>query len=298
MPISECYSSCLPSRLSQDCCPDSLPFRLNLVKAIQSGDNRATGRRSSRALRNVLVVSQVAICVVLLIGAGLLIRTFMNLRGVELGFNPNQVLTAQMALSGGQYEGATQVLNFYDQGLLQIGGLPGVATAAICNNLPVERGLNLPIHVPPQQGGASVTSIDWRYVTPNYFEVLHIPLVKGRQIISSDSGLSAAVALVNEQFKRQFFPDQEVIGQTIRMYDKVPLELRDRARQIVGVVADVKGRGLSSPAVSTMHVPVAQLPAGLMKMIHQGQVNWLIRTENGGPGIAAIRQTLQKLDPL
>ena len=269
--------------------------RLHLREALYEGAPQPGAGRHSSRLHRVLVISEVALCVVLLVGAGLLIRTFAELRSVELGFDPRHVLTAQMSLQGTDYEQPEKVATFYEQALARIRQLPGVEAAAVANNLPVERGLNLPIRTPGTLGEGDLISIDWRYMTPEYFQVMRTRLLQGRYLEDTDATEAPAVALVNQEFVRRFFPDQSALGKLIEMAPGI----EDRPRQIVGVLGDVKTRGLGEPPRPTMYVPVRQMPQLLAQISHGFfQVTWVVRTRARGGGlIPAMEEVVRSVDP-
>ena len=271
--------------------------RVDIWGELQSAGGRTASGGRAR-LRDALVISEVALCTVLLIGAGLLVRTYVNLRNVELGFDPEGVVAARMRLQGAGYESAREVAAFFDESLARLRELPGVDSAAAVSNLPVERGLNLPIRIPHGLDAGEITSVDWRYASPEYFEVMSIPLLRGRYLGVRDAAGSPPVAVVNREFARRFFGDDDPIGVHVELH-RFSDEVDDAPRQIVGVVGDVKTRGLAGPARPTMFVPVGQLPDGLLRVVHGFfQPNWVIRSRPGAEISPAAREVLSSLDPL
>jgi putative ABC transport system permease protein len=212
-------------------------------------------------LRRACAGAEIALAVVLLVGAGLLLRTLSNLVSTELGFNPRGVLVGRMSLQGAI--DAPQLETLLRQGLDRTRQIPGVTAASVSNAVPVERGLNLPI-APPS--GARITqprSVDWRYVTPEYFSVFDIRRLAGRVFDEADRAGGNPVAIVNEAFARGFFGRTNVVGETISLMQG----LQDPPRQIVGVVADVKARSGSGwtrglTALGAGVAPMMLMPAG------------------------------------
>jgi len=268
--------------------------KLDLRDALQQAAGRVSAGRRSALLRRALVASEVALCIALLAGAGLLIRTFVNLRNVELGFHPEGVVTAGMNLEGEAYREPRNVTAFFAQALDRIRSLPGIEAAAAVNSIPVDRGWNLPIMIPHGASKGELTSVDWCFTTLEYLEVLRIPLLRGRRIEETDTLGSAPVAVVNQQFVRHFFGDDDPLGSYVQLHKFTP-DLDDPPRQIVGVIGDVKTRGLASGARPTMFVPRPQVPASLLTL---GSVNWIVRTNTeSGQMAGAMQEVIRSLDP-
>jgi len=259
---------------------------------------QTTASRHQQWCRRAFVLIQVAAATLLLIGAGLFLRTLTTAARVELGFDPDRVVLAQMSLQGMSSSFAA----LYERTLDRLSQLPDVEGAAVGNNVPVERGLNLP--VVPTGRIQEMRTVDWRYVTPDYFRALGIALRTGRMFELSDQMLTARVAIVNEAFASAYFGDPlNALGQTVSL---VPA-LDDLPRQIVGVVADVRtragtgwtrGHALAAPAAPTLYVPVAQVPEQLAAMAHGPfPVNWIVKTRSAAAEIAALEEILRSEMP-
>ena len=157
----------------------------DVVQAFKDDGTRSTASRRSGWLRRGLVVGEIALCMLLLIGSGLLIKTFMKLRAVDPGFDIHNVLTARMSLLGDRYATSADVNRLYDLGLERIRRIPGVQAAAVVNGVPIERGLNLNFdYLDTPEVEAELT--DWRYATTDYFEAMGIEILKGRGFQESD----------------------------------------------------------------------------------------------------------------
>ena len=276
--------------------PGLLAVRSEPGDALHGGGSRGVTTARASWMRRSLVVAQVALCTVLLAAAGVFLRTFVGLSTSDLGFDPANVLTARASLQGPAYQSGDAVSALYGRTLAELARLPGVEAAAVANNLPVERGLQLPLPLRPdnlmEPAGA-----DWRYVAGDYIEVLRIPLVAGRAFAETDHRAAATpVALVNEAFARRFGGGRTVIGTRLQM---TAIEVDDQVREIVGILGDVRTRGVSATR-PTVFVPVEQVPDDLLAVAHgYFQVNWALRTRDGGTGlIQSVDRVIRGADPL
>jgi putative ABC transport system permease protein len=255
-------------------------------------------------LRRALVGAEVALAVVLLVGAGLLARSVGNLFSTELGFRPQSVAVGRMSLQGSVEDGR-ELESLLDRGLASIRGVRGVVTVAASNGVPVERPINVAMDPP---AGAQVTeprAIDWRYVTADYFTVFDIPLVAGRSFDSRDRAGASPVAIVNSALARAYFGRVNVIGETISMAPA----FSDPPRLIIGVVGDVKARSysgwtqgsaaLGSPTAPMVFVPAGQASVTLIGATHRSfPMTWAIASQRPlGELEADLRQTIRTVDP-
>jgi putative ABC transport system permease protein len=268
---------------------------------------RTTAGPRTALLRRTLAVAEVALAVVLLVGAGLLMRSFTNLTRVDLGFSPDGVVIGRMSLQGSTAENATARQTLIEQGLMRIANLPGVTAVAVSNNVPVESGLNLALQPPPGALIDQGRSVDWRYVTADYFSLFRIPTRAGRTFTDGDRQSGQPVAVVNEAFARAYFGRVNVIGRTIQLAPGV----NDVPREIVGVVADVKARSnsgfvrtlalgaLGGATAPVIYVPAAQAPDAAIQIANRFfDMKWIIRTS--GPSGAlegGVREAIRALDP-
>ncbi len=270
--------------------------RIDISKSLRQDDARSAGD-SSPWPRRLLVAGEAALCVVLLVGAALFIQSLANLLSVDLGFDPRRIMTAQMSLRGTQYQEAQRLKVLFERGLEEIRRLPQVEGAAVCNNLPVERGLNLPIRHPadPERGAVAV---DWRYVSPGYFELLSIPLRQGRLLSESDRANTQPAAVINQAFADRYFAQGQVLGQQLQLAMPAPFASLDL--RIVGVVGNVKSRGLAGPPQATLYMPMSQVPDRYFQVAHSFfQANWLIKSRQGAAApIGPMREILRSIDPL
>ena len=270
--------------------------RLDPIEALQSGSRRLASGRDSAALRRVMVFAEVALCMVLLVTSGLLVQCLASLQRVDLGFDPGNVVTAEVSMNDERYRSNATANAFYDRVLEQISRAPGVESASVITNIPIDRGLNLPIRPPVPFKGQSVVSVDWRYVSDGYFKTLRVPLREGRDFGASDQTASAPVAIVNEAFVERYFPEGRAIGFTVELAAVVGIT---DPRQIVGVVANTQQQGLTSPPPPTVYVPVRQVPDRLFSVVHGFfPVSWVVRTRGASTGAAdALGAALRDADP-
>lgn len=233
--------------------------RLSLNEVLKDGGRRTTESAATRRGRSLLVITELALAVMLVTGAGLLIKSLWRLKQVDLGINPERVLTVGFALRGQRYQDETSARSFDEQLIDQTKSLPGVQAVAISNSLPPEdpdfssvftiEGRSTPKDVPQ--------IAYFTRVTPDYFKVLSIPLRAGRQFTGADLPGAPAVALVNETFQRRFFPGEDPVGKRINTGS----EREPYWNQIVGVVGDVKYNGIADDVQPAIYQAAAQQPS-------------------------------------
>jgi predicted permease len=266
--------------------------RYDLVEAFKTDGTRTTSGHRANWLRRGLVVAEVAMCTLLLVAAGLLIQTFITLRGVDVGFDPTDVLTARMSLRGERYSTNGAVNQLFDRGLDRLRRVPGVRSASVVSGIPIEYGLNLNfdrLETPEREFHLT----DWRYVTSSYFETLGIRVVRGRALRETDTRGAPKVAVVSEQFVRQYYPDTNPIGRQIQIFTT------DGPLEIVGVAKDLREAGLSGRLPAVMYVPVAQAGDAAIRTSHSYfQVSWVVRASGVSPELRQrIREALRTVDP-
>jgi putative ABC transport system permease protein len=268
--------------------------RPDLNDALKEGERGSTGRR--HVVRDVLVVSEVALALVLLVGAGLMIRSVWSLQQVALGFDPANLLTMQISLTGGS-EDAQRMLNFVEQVERQLGTVPGVSSAAITAGLPFAGAPENSIYTDRDQlgqpGGEKMAVM---YVTtPNYQQTMGLRLLRGRFLSEQDRADSVPVAVVDEAFVEKCFGGEDPIGK--RLYDgdlEKVIEI-----EIVGVVGHVKHYGITGdvPVEPQYYVPIAQVPAQAMPFVARN-LGLLMRTGGDTEAVAAAARTqVRSIDP-
>jgi putative ABC transport system permease protein len=233
--------------------------RPDIVQAL-SGGRRAVTRQGM--LRGGLVISTVAISVVLLIAAGLMIRSLLRLQDVDPGFQTASVLTTRLALPGSKYGGdgtGAKLASFWRDAIQRMEDIPGVSAAAVTSELPLS-GLNNPSPRVATTPDARSHLLYLRSVSPGYCDLMNIPLMMGRRFNDSDRKNSPRVVLINEEFQKDAFGDQNSVGQTLTFNFQERLEKQDYQAVIVGVVGSVRHTSLASAPFREAYLPFEQSP--------------------------------------
>jgi predicted permease len=266
--------------------------RPNLGAAFRDDGSRTTFGRRSGWLRRGLVVAEVGLCMLLLVGSGLLLRTFLSLRAVEPGFDASDLVVARMSLHGDRYAKAADVNRLYDLGLERLRRIPGVESVAVVNSIPLEFGLNLNVDF-LETPEVETMLTDWRYATADYFKTMGIAMKEGRAFDAGDHAGAPRVAVVSAEFAKRFYKKGSPIGRRIKVF------AADGALEIVGVAGDLRESGLTGPLPAVMYVPVAQTHDAAVRTSHQYfQVSWIVRSSGRSPEQAhRIAEELRALDP-
>jgi predicted permease len=238
--------------------------RVDLNDALKSSSRSvASGGR----LRGVMIVSEVALAMILLTGAGLLMRSFLRLEGVDPGFQPQNLLTMRIGLASARYPQRAQQAAFYDRVMERVAAIPGVRDAAVANALPMSRAIGYFFNI---EGRAALESTKaptfWLHsISQSYFQTLAIPIHRGRAFTSADTAASQPVAIINETMARRFWPNEDPIGRRV-IYARESIVL-----EIVGIAADVKIGGLGDNGPNNeVYVPYRQRPFLTMSLITRG----------------------------
>ncbi len=272
--------------------------RPDLNTTLKESSNRSgTGFRQSKG-RSLLVISEVSLALVLLIGAALLIRTYIALRGVNPGFDPHHVITMQMSLTGEKYQKTAGVALLVRNARERLNAIPGVEASASSCCIPLQGGFGLPFNIVGRPTGKSpyTGGGGWMSVSPGYFSVFKIPLIQGRDFNTQDTTGAAGVVTINEAMAKQYWPKGSPIGQQIIIGKGVGPEFEEPARQIIGVVGDTHDGGLNHDPRPLMIIPQAQVPDGMTALnANIGPIAWLVRT-HGDPHqyISAITEQLRQ----
>jgi len=236
----------------------------DLNHALKQGLGRGGSDSGGQRVRASLVVAEVALSLVLLSGAGLMIRSLWLLRSVDAGFDARDVLTATLAIPENRYALPSQQNGFYEQVLEGVRALPGVEVAGAVADLPLTGGSTQPIAI---EGRAQVPmseqpEVAVREITPDYLKTMRIPVLSGRDVDASDVAERPGVVLVSESLARRFWPGESPVGKRL-----ILTFYPDKVREVVGVVGDVKQRGLDvAEPVSTLYAPLAQQPRPYMAL--------------------------------
>jgi predicted permease len=272
--------------------------RVNLrATLVEAGSPSIAGAARSWP-RRALVVVEVALGVVLLVGAGLLIRTLDGLVNLRPGFDASHVMTATLSLQDARYQSAESVNRFFDETLARMHAVDGVEQAAAALTLPYERALNIGSRWAGAQPGADrIPIMNLTYVTPDYFATLRIPVLRGRVISAADASNTAPIVVVNQAFVARNSADQDPIGRQVIVSGVT--------RTIVGIVGDIQqkaGWGNFGPvaAVPASYIPVAQTNTAFLKMVHAWFApSWFVRLRGSREGIVAdMQHAVEAVDPL
>ncbi len=240
--------------------------RVEVHASLKEGGRTAVGG-GHHGLRHALVVGEVAVALVLLVGAGLLVRSFVRLMQVDLGFSPERVVALQVFVYGDKYPSNRERFQFFEEALQRLSALPGVEAAGAASYLPfVEAQIEMKTRLAvegwpaPQAGEEPLANVT--IATPGYFRTMGIPLLRGRLFEELDNLDSARVVLINETLARRYWPNQDPTGRRITLSYGGP-----GAREIVGVVGDVRQRGLLGEPVPEVFLPLRQAPFGSMTLL-------------------------------
>jgi putative ABC transport system permease protein len=250
-----CAMLCLATSVAFGLAPAAFALRVSPASVFKQASGRTT-TGSHRWLRNGLVVGEVALTVVLLVGAGLLTRTFLSLRQVSAGFRADDILTGQVTLPRKKYDADEAARRFFQPALREVTSVPGVRRAAWTSALPMRSwGINGDFSVITQAVRPSESPLaHFSTVSPEYFQTLGIPLLSGRPFTEQDGPTSEPVAIINQELQRRYFGQSNPIGQKI-VVNPSPLT-------IVGVVADIRQAGLATKPDPQIYRPYVQGPAG------------------------------------
>jgi putative ABC transport system permease protein len=263
--------------------------RFDLSEPLKESGKSVVGGTGARRMRGAFVVAQVALALVLLVGAGLLMKSLSRLQSVEPGFDPNNLLTMRVNLPARKYDTDPKIINFFKQAAEQMRNIPGVESVGAINTLPFDgphSGTSLQIEGQPKRPAGQELSTGVVVTDASYFQTMHIPLKRGRLYTSQEALEMRHVVVVNEAFAREIFPGQDAIGQrvTINMKDD------NQPSEIIGIVGDNKSKSLDSEVEPMAFWPHAEL-------VYPG-MTFTIRTHGDSAGTAAAaRNVIHQLDP-
>jgi putative ABC transport system permease protein len=267
--------------------------RSDLDSILKTSARGTTGSRSRARWRDGLVVCEIACCVVLLAGSGLLIRSFSKLERVNPGFRLDHILTMQIALPETRYSGEKIAL-FYQQLLDRLHALSGVEYAGIARNLPLsgtDASLNFVVENRPVESSSEQPRAKYRAASADYFSALGIPLIRGRYFEQTDGEKTPGVVIINSTMAGRFWPGEDPIGKRMKAgFDG------SQWCTIVGIVGDVKHTGLDASTNAEMYYQFRQIPPELMSFV-EGTMTLVLRTQvEPSSMVTAVRSEVQKLD--
>ena len=260
--------------------------KADLNSVLRDEGRGSTGGRRAASSQNLLVVAQVALSMILLIGSGLLMRSFLQLISVKPGFDPTSVLTMRINLPPSRYGTSAQMVSFYNEALRQMQALPGVSAAAISSALPPTptRGASILAEGQPVVPVAQRPGVYIETISPDYAKVLRVALERGREFTPEDNQTTPTVAMVNQTLVRRFWPNENPLGKHIWIG---PIA---KPVEVVGVFGDEKNNGLSEDTAPEVFLPFPNLPWSHLRLS--------LRSAGGDPMalVSAVRQRLAQID--
>jgi len=273
--------------------------KFDLQTALKEGGRTSASPKGRSRLRGALVVAEVALSLMLLVGAGLLIRSFWRLQQVDTGFRAERVLTMRLFPPASTYPNDRQVAAFYETLLQRVQSLPGVRDAAVAEGVPLgDRSGGTVMQTEGQPFEMNpLNSAGWRVVSPSYFRTLGVRLLRGRFLEDSDQEQATPVAVVNETLARAHWPNEDPLGRRIRLLNRAPERATTVFLTVVGVAADAKNDGLTEAPRQEVYVPLSQRAAAIDGMGFERQMSLAVRTSVEPMNLAnAIRQEVWALD--
>ncbi len=254
--------------------------RPDLNSTLKDSSNRSgTGFQQSKA-RSLLVISEISLAMVLLIGAALLIRTFLALHKVNAGFDSHNVLTLEMSLTGDRFQKTAGVAQLVHDGRERLNAIPGVETSASVSCLPMDSNVGMNFNIVGKPVDDPLRNIvDWVSASTGYLDLFRIPILRGRDFTDRDAAGAPGVVLINETMAKKYWPKEDPVGQQIVIGKGVGPEYEEPPRQIIGVVGDTHNNGPGQEPFPLMIVPQAQVTDGMTALTARMRpVTWVVRT--------------------
>jgi putative ABC transport system permease protein len=269
--------------------------REDTSEALKQGAGRTTSDSRGNRTRGVLVVAEVALSLMLLIGAGLLIRSLWALHSVNPGFDADHVVTLDLSIPQTKFSDPAQQISFFDRVLDAVRNLPGVRSAGIIDNPPLSGGSHQPVLAEgrPVVPMADQPEVDVRLISPGYMSAMHIPLLRGREFDDSDVAGRPGAVLISQSLAKEFWPNQDPIGKHVTLYFFPGME-----RAVVGVVGDVKMDALTQTRSSAaLYMPLGQLTPTRDGIWHSFGMTLAARTNTDPPSVVlAIGNSVHQVD--
>lgn len=263
--------------------------KVNLQESLKESSRGATSTKGA-LMRRLLVVSEVGVSLVLLIGAGLMVRSFLRLQEVDVGFETENRLTVQLTLPRSTYPEDAQKLAFFDQLSERVRALPGVRATGLTSQLPLTDDYwsgNVALEERPLASGEVPPEVDWRSVSTDYLQTLGVPLITGRWLSDQDAAGKPEVALIDQAMARRFWPGEEPIGKRLKLGGA---DSDNAWLSVVGVVGSVKHYGLDEEGREVVYMSQRQNVSPTMSMV--------VATESDPQSLVGpVRATVRDLDP-
>jgi predicted permease len=271
--------------------------RREVSQALKQGLGRTDADSSGQRTRSILVVSEVAFSLLLLVGAGLMIRSFQKLRGVNPGFDSRNVLTMTPMVPRTKFLSPSQQISFFELVLQRVRTLPGVESAAVIDDIPLnQEGSHQPIAIEgrPAVPMSEQPEVDVRLISPGYMSALHIPILRGRDVSNTDVAGRPAAVLISESMARQFWPGEDALGKRVTL-----TFFPDAVREVVGIVGDVKLDSLDQTRPSaTLYFPLDQVSAPSNGGWSSFPMTLVVRSAGSSTGmVSAVSNAVHQVDP-
>lgn len=271
--------------------------KTDLNDALKQGTSRTASDSSSHRTRNALVISEVALSITLLIGAGLLMRTLWTLLNVNPGFDPAHVAALDVSIDSGKFAQPARQIQFYQDALRRIRALPGVDSVGVIDALPLsDNGSHQPFSIEgrPLAPMADLPEIDIRLISPGYMSAMQIPLLRGRDLNDSDDADHPDAVLISQSMAALYWPNEDPVGKRLTLYF-----FPDKPRVVVGVVGDVRMYAINEAhAVPTLYYPLAQMTPPRGESWQSFGMTFAIRSKTGPLAVVpAVTNSLNAVDP-
>ena len=270
--------------------------KTNVNDALKQGLGKTDSDSGGRRTRSLLVVSEVALSLILLVGAGLMIRSLWLLSTLDAGFDPHNVLTMTLVVPQNKYSRPIDEIAFFDRVLSKVRALPGVVSAGLIDDLPLNgEGSHQPIAIEgrPVQAMSDQPEVDTRTITSGYLSTMHIPLRRGRDLSAADAPDRPGVVLISASMAQRFWPNEDPIGRHLTM-----TFFPDKVREIVGIVGDVKLEGMDAAASSaTVYLPTSQLSTPSLGEWRSFPMQLVVRTQSQPTRlVSAVTAAIHSID--
>ena len=271
--------------------------RTDVSEALKQGQSRGSSDSGGSKTRGLLVVSEVALSLVLLIGAGLMLRTLWQLSKVQPGFDPNNVLTMSIPVPATKFPTPAGQISFFERVLQQVRATPGVESAGVIDDLPLDNGGShqpIAIEGQPVVPMADQPEVDVRLLSPGYLRAMRIPLIRGRDLTDADVAGRSAVVLISASLANRFWPNEDPLGKHLTL-----TFFPDAAREVVGIVGDVKLDSLDETRpVATVYWPLDQISAPPSEAWRSFGMNLAVRTSADPMSlVSSVTSAVHQVDP-
>ena len=269
--------------------------RADVNQSLKQGLGRTDANSSGQRTRSILVVSEVALSLILLVGAGLMIRSFQELHGVNPGFDSHNVITMTAMVSRAKFPDPAQQVRFFEQVLQRVRALPGVESAGVVDDIPLDNGgSHQPVAIEgrPMVPMSEQPEVDVRLVSAGYMNAMRIPIVRGRDLRDTDILGRPAVILISESMARQFWPGEDALGKRLTL-----TFFPDSVREVVGIVGDVKLDGLDQTRPSAaLYFPLDQISMPSSGGWNSFPMTLVVRSGSASGMVSALSNAVHEVD--